>query len=975
MSSNQNHDMENLEKRVAKLAQEKSNYQLMTDMMSQLLSVAGLENSVTKMLDMLMEHIGGTNICLYYCIGLTCHYTDVFGNKKLINTIDDPLVKEVFATKKPVTIQTRHDDSMMTDDHPAASASRAIPLKAGNEIIGVLKIENILLMDSSLENDLNLFFNFAGLILNNEIASFIRLQESQSQHSELSRELNQIIELTQTGTWVWNVQTGETTFNKNWAAMLGYTLRELEPITIQTWIDLTHPDDLPACNVLLQNHFEGKTDRYETEFRMKHKSGHWVWILDRGKVHEWLPDGRPLMMSGTHQDITRLKIIEENIRKSEERFRFTLDNMLEGCAILDFDWKYLYANEVHARHTRKRPEDLIGKTIIEVIEGMQNSAFYKAYLDCYENRTFQQLEASFTFADNTTAWYRVNVIPVPEGIFIMSDEITDQKLSNLALKASEEKYRLITENITEVVWILNLNQQKFTYISPSIINLRGYTVEEAMAQSLDESLTPESRKFVLESIPDSLQKFNESNGSDQIMRVSTVQQPCKNGDIIWVEISTHYMKNNQGEVEIFGVSRNITERKKVELELQQSEAILKELNITKDKFFSIIAHDLRNPFTTIIGFSEMLRDEAGELDPATITEYAGIIGRSANQTLQLLENLLDWARMQQGRINFGPKKLNLSRISNHAIDIIKETAKNKGISFSNTIPGALWINADENMITTALRNLVSNAVKFSYRGGIVEISASVSSGKVTVSVKDSGVGISAKRLNELFTLDKSESDLGTEREKGTGLGLILCKEFIEKHGGTLGVESEEGKGSTFYFTLPEAKDDSAAVQVPENHQSNSTDPLPIEAKIVNQPMQQHETGLPKETSATSTGAFPILIVEDDPVSASVLSKMLRLKFKSIDLVTSGAAAIEYCKTNPGVKVIMMDLRMAGMDGLEATRNIREFNSKVVIIAVTALVSESMMKQVKEAGCNDFIAKPYQMKDLMDMIAKHLEGQS
>ena len=229
---------------------------------------------------------------------------------------------------------------------------------------------------------------------------------------------------------------------------------------------------------------------------------------------------------------------------------------------------------------------------------------------------------------------------------------------------------------------------------------------------------------------------------------------------------------------------------------------LNELNASKDKFFSIIAHDLKNPFSTIIGFSEMLKDEitTGELNKSG--EYAGMIFNSASKTYRLLENLLEWANSQRGKISFNPIPLNLNEIFKEEFKMLDEMAGRKYIKLNSRFTDDLTIVADKNMIKTILRNLISNAIKFTNKNGKVEVTATSDNKQVMISVSDSGIGMTKETMAKLFRIDSNLSTHGTENEKGTGLGLILCKEFVEKHGGKIWVESESGKGSIFRFTLP-----------------------------------------------------------------------------------------------------------------------------------------------------------------------------
>jgi len=236
--------------------------------------------------------------------------------------------------------------------------------------------------------------------------------------------------------------------------------------------------------------------------------------------------------------------------------------------------------------------------------------------------------------------------------------------------------------------------------------------------------------------------------------------------------------------------------------LSASESKLKDLNATKDKFFSIIAHDLKGPFNGIMGLSEILKDDAQNLDHSTIIEYAEMIYSSALQSHQLLEHLLSWARIQEGKISFNPVPNLLHSMVGEVILLFLDIADHKKITIVNQVPIQTIVVADTEMLKTILRNLISNALKFTNTNGKVKIKATTGDSGVEIVIADSGNGIRAEDIDKLFKVDVAFSTLGTENEKGTGLGLILCKEFVEKHGGHISAESKHGEGSQFKFTLP-----------------------------------------------------------------------------------------------------------------------------------------------------------------------------
>ncbi|WP_373278107.1 sensor histidine kinase [Prolixibacter bellariivorans] len=248
--------------------------------------------------------------------------------------------------------------------------------------------------------------------------------------------------------------------------------------------------------------------------------------------------------------------------------------------------------------------------------------------------------------------------------------------------------------------------------------------------------------------------------------------------------------------------RDITERKNAEDALIESKARLSELNATKDRFFSIIAHDLKSPFNSIFGFSELLVEQMNRKDYQGVEKFAAIINRSSKQAMDLLTNLLEWARAQTGKIEFNPEYIELVTLINEVAELFNDSAQQKAITIIKDLPHNLPVFADKYMIGTVLRNLISNGIKFTHPGGKIRVSAKQNENQVTVSVSDNGVGIEKETIDKLFRIEYSYSTTGTASESGTGLGLLLCKEFIEMHGGKIWVESEPEKGSVFLLTLP-----------------------------------------------------------------------------------------------------------------------------------------------------------------------------
>ncbi len=251
------------------------------------------------------------------------------------------------------------------------------------------------------------------------------------------------------------------------------------------------------------------------------------------------------------------------------------------------------------------------------------------------------------------------------------------------------------------------------------------------------------------------------------------------------------------------INRILTE-KNIQIEAQRNE--LEQLNASKNKFFSLIAHDLKNPLHTVLGFSYLLNHEYERFDDVSKKKYAKDIYNATNNIFRLLQNLLDWSRSQTGRLKYEPVIFELSSMQEKICNLLKPYAEQKNIDLKYDVPGDIYVYATPMMIETILRNLVSNAIKFTKSGGEVSISFKHYEKEVSICVKDTGIGMTEEEVDQLFSIESKIRKKGTENEEGSGLGLILCYEFIKLNRGKIWAESKEGEGSCFCFTVPWAMD-------------------------------------------------------------------------------------------------------------------------------------------------------------------------
>jgi len=371
---------------------------------------------------------------------------------------------------------------------------------------------------------------------------------------------------------------------------------------------------------------------------------------------------------------------------------------------------------------------------------------------------------------------------------------------NLKLQSSEERIRQLIRNSFDMFILMDANGLQH-YVSESCERILGYKPAELLNFSVIENMIhPEDREKAMEGFKDIIE--NNKHGGTQY------RHKHKNGGWVYLEaFGSNQIDNPYIKSVVLNV-RDITDRKNVELALQKNEARLNELNATKDKLFSIIAHDLKSPFNSILGFSELLKENYDEYDDDQKKTFISLLSSGVTNTYELLEDLLLWSRMQQDRIKFNPTNENLYLLLAKILNESKLNADKKGIDIQLNVPHNLVVQLDRFMISTVIRNLVSNALKYSHpENGKIIISARElnedSEQRVEVSVQDNGVGIPPEKQTKLFHIGENISTPGTADEKGTGLGLPVCYDFVKRHKGKMWVKSEEGKGSTFYFTIPE----------------------------------------------------------------------------------------------------------------------------------------------------------------------------
>ncbi len=531
----------------------------------------------------------------------------------------------------------------------------------------------------------------------------------------------------------------------------------------------------------------------------------------------------------------------------------------------------------------------------------------------------------------------------------MVQDITERRLAEEALRASEEKYRLIAENASDVIYVMNRTQNRYTYFSPNIQQLRGLTVEEALNEPLEAALSLESLIVVKENIAKDMKEFIDDPASVKT-HISEIRQPCKNGDWIWVEVSTKYRYGITGDIEVVGIIRNIDARKKAEKELLIAKNKSDAAVVAKSQFLANMSHEIRTPMNGMLGMLQLL--EMSTLDEEQ-KELVGICRNSAETLLYIINDILDYSKIEAGKLSLDKRPFSLRDLIHGVIVLFDLVASRKALFLESHIEQDVpdQLIGDPFRLRQILSNLIGNAVKFTKKGRIdlsVRNLQIRNRQEVTLEfmVGDTGIGISEEGMEALFHRFSQVDGTDTRRYGGTGLGLAISQSLVELMTGRIWVESKMGKGSTFFFTcvLDMADMEQAAIR---------------------------PTG-PEQGEIEKQSVENLLLVEDDDTSRLLIIKLAMKKGWKITLAENGDDAIDIFRSTR-FDAVLMDIQMPVMNGYEVTRVMRRLEEKskrhTPIIAVTANAMKTDQEKCLDAGMDDYISKPVNADEFFAVVRK------
>jgi len=625
-------------------------------------------------------------------------------------------------------------------------------------------------------------------------------------------------------------------------------------------------------------------------------------------------------------EITSIKKTEKDLLLFKSLFETSLD----GIAIMA-DGKIVLSNDAFAKiFGYKKKEDIITYNMLEFTSS-SDSLRVTEYLQLIEQR--KEVPGRFEFLakrkDRTVFYVEISpsVFNIESRTYtvIYARDFTERKRAQQAIRESEEKYRNITENIDDFLFTFERIDHilRPLFYTSSVEKITGYTQSEFLSDStlLLKIIYPDDFTAAKKKLKSVLRSKIQVSEELEFRIIN------KHGNIVWVRTKINIVRTTAGKIsKVYGLVSDISLRKKAEEELTRSTENLVKLNDTKDKFISIISHDLRTPFSSILGFTELLLVDE-ELNEDEKKQYVRFIQESSKSMLALVNSLLDWTRLQTGRIKFEPEKIHAENIIRNSINSLSGTAFQKNINIVSRVDENITVYADESLMMQVFNNLISNSIKFTKPGGEIVISAipSVKTRFYEFSVKDNGVGIKPENLPSLFRIDAKFSSEGTAGERGTGLGLSLVNEIIEKHGGIIWVESDYGFGSEFKFTLPIA-------------------------------------------------SANILLVDDSKTDRLLYSKIIKniTPDYKIEIASNGQEALEKIKNVPPALVIT-DHLMPEMNGYELALEIKKLDikGKPQVIVLSGDIDRSTIEDYNNIGIEYVFNKPVNLSDFKTAVEKSL----
>ena len=632
---------------------------------------------------------------------------------------------------------------------------------------------------------------------------------------------------------------------------------------------------------------------------------------------------------------------EDMLRESESRHSKMVANIGDVIVIIDQYGINKYKSPNIEKWFGWRAEDLVGVSAWTNVHIDDSDAVNKFIISLLsEPGAARTTEFRYRCKDGSYRWIEftgVNLLHDADiqGILGNYHDITERKRAEEVLTASETSYRRLFESAKDGILILDAETGKITNVNPFLIEMLGYSKEEFIEKEIWEI-------GFFKDIVANQDKFLELQQKEYV-RYDDLPLETADGRKMNVEfVSNVYPVNNHKVIQCN--IRDITQRKLAEKELIKAKEKAEESDRLKSAFLSNMSHEIRTPMNGILGFAELLKEP--HLTGEEQQTYISIIEQSGTRMLNTINDIISISKIESGQMEVSISATNINEQIEYIYNFFKPEIEQKGmqISLKNTLPAKeAVIKTDREKIYGILTNLVNNAIKFTFAGSI-EFGYEKKGGFLEFFVKDTGIGIPKDRQDAVFERFIRINMDDNRAFQGSGLGLSISKAYVEMLGGRIWMESEEGKGSVFYFTIP---------YNPAHEEKNVIKNI-VSADEKNDPIKP----------------LKILIVEDDERSEILITIIVNKFSREILKAGTGVEAVAACRNNPDLDLVLLDIAMPEMNGYEAARQIRQFNKDVIIIAQTAFALSGEREKIIAAGCNDYISKPFSKTSLISLLKKY-----
>jgi PAS domain S-box-containing protein len=641
-----------------------------------------------------------------------------------------------------------------------------------------------------------------------------------------------------------------------------------------------------------------------------------------------------------------LKRKQEALSESESKYRLLADNSGDVIFILDMDLNYSYVSPAIKVLRGFEPEEAIKQKISEVLTPASYQKAVKVLseiisenLNSSGNSVLQKtIELEMIRKDKTTVWTEVKASLItdkkdnPAGILGVTRDISERK----SIMDKLRKLSRAVEQSPSLIAITDTNGD-IEYVNPKFTETTGYSLQEVLGKNprfLKSGYTSEAE---YKNLWNTIVSGFDWNGEFHNKR--------KDGSLYWEDASITPIKTQDGKTTHYlAVKSDITEKKKMIDELIVAKEKAEESDQLKTSFLNNISHEIRTPLNAIVGFSSILSDPSLSSDKRK--DFSDIIVDNSNQLLSIITDIINISTIDAGQEKLSLKSINVNSMCKLIYDQFAIRAKNKNISFRCVTPlddSEATILLDEAKFIHVLNNLIDNAFKFIHKGHII-YGYKLVNNFLEFYVEDTGIGIHSDFHQEVFKRFRQVEFAATRQYGGAGLGLSIAKAYVEMHGGEIRLNSELGKGSVFYFTLPYKNEKQDTVS---------------DSKIANEIVFENKKPI------------TLLVAEDEDFNFMLIRELLsEAKYKIIRAI-NGLEALETCKSTPEIDLVLMDLKMPVMDGYEATKQIKQIRPHLPVIALTAYSTDADKNKALACGCSDFISKPFKKELLFNKVVEQL----